>query len=258
MVTGIFNTIITTLYELGTTEPDPKNMLELLSSENKEDSELVRAVAKVCLSSNCIDMTNIARITRVVNDDRHLHVIICELNNDIVLELKSVCEIPEIISVGHIYMHGSMYTVIFTESLSNIAKQNNCNHYRNLISIMVTDYHKYIDDAVSPYVAEYLMDARDDITLSCLEYGLFYAPVVLCKHLGMDTSKDIAACTDSSKLFMKYIKENNIYDNFGWISLFDDDTFCILITDPKYRELLFNHIDEEDEEDDDNEFDDEE
>ena len=34
MTTGIFNTIIATLYELGTTEPDPKDILEFLSSVN--------------------------------------------------------------------------------------------------------------------------------------------------------------------------------------------------------------------------------
>ncbi len=255
MTTGIFNTIITTLYELGTTEQDPKYILELLSSENKEDSELVRAVTKVCLSSNCIDMIDIKRITRVVNDDKHLHAVICELDDGIVSQLRFDNGTP-FISVGRININGTMYTVIFTESLSNVIKHNNCNHFRILINIMITDYHKYLHDATSAYVEEYLMIHTDDITLSCLEYGLFYSSIVLCEHLGMDTSKDKVACTDTSKLFMEYIKENNVYDNFVWTSLFDDDTFCVLITDPKYKALLFNDID--DEEDDDNEFDDEE
>lgn len=255
MTTGIFNTIITTLYELGTTEQDPQYILELLSSENKDDSELVRAIAKLSLATNCIDMIDIKRITKVVNDDKHLHVVICELDNGIVSQLRFDDETP-FISVGRININGTMYTVIFTESLANVIKHNNCNHFRILINIMITDYHKYLNDTTSVYVDEYLMIRTDDITLSCLEYGLFYSSVVLCEHLGMDTSKDKVACTDTSKLFMEYIKENNVYDNFVWTSLFDDDTLCVLITDQKYKGLLFNDIDDEDEEDD--EVDDEE
>lgn len=251
---GIYYTIANALCNLSMEEPNPEDLLDLLKSENPEDVEMVRCITKICLSTTCINISDMARITKVTNEtNEHLHVVICELEDNVVSDIFDGGENQDFISVARININGDMYTVIFTEIFTSLRMRNRCSYYRSIMSVMTADYFKYLSDALEPYTECCMMLETDDITLSCFDYGLFYAPAVLCEYLEMDPSNDKASSSDTSKLFIKYIKETNSFDNFEWTSLFDDDTFCTLLGVPEYKDLVYNHEEDDeevDEEDD--------
>ena len=73
----IYTKVAETLNRLIGREPNPKETIEVLA-----DDQLSKAVSVACLSAGGIKISNIGRITKV--EDKHVHCIICELNEEAV------------------------------------------------------------------------------------------------------------------------------------------------------------------------------
>lgn len=249
---GIFTTIINTLYDLGMNEPSLSKLKNQFESKKEDVVETVSAVVSVCLASgNSIDIQDVISITKVTcENNKHLHIIICELRKEFTDMVKKEVNtgINNFVATGRIEIMGDMYTILFTEVLSNVRKDNNCDYFRSLITTMLTEYHQFLENTVAPFVANYIIDENDDITLSSVDYGLFYAPLMLCKQMGMNIENDRVSGTKEGKLFIKYVSETGLAqetNKFAWTGLFDSSRFCGLLSVEEYDQLVFNAFDDD-------------
>lgn len=256
MINEIFSTTINTLYNIAIEEPSLERLQSALNNFN--NIEIVHAVVQTCLATgSVINLKDVVSINCVTCD--HMHIIICELSEEFTDMVKDFGEtqndlnpFESFITAGRVQLKGHIYTVIFTAILNDVMHDNNCSHFRTMVETMTTEYYHYLENELSPYVENYIMDPEDDIMFSSAGYGLFYAPSMLCKQLGMDLRNDRPSNTDEFKLFVDYVTNASSPDSdkFWWTELFDTGKFCSLLSIEKYERLVFKAFDEDEEEDD--------
>lgn len=249
----IYTEIYKTLTELINNKPDPQKLLTMLNEPEiahtypSMEKRIIRKLATISVITGSVTLSDIIRISHITT--KHCHVIITEVTDEYVQKAAADnTDSVSFLSVASTLMDDDIYTVIFTEDMSN-KDSINFTHVMLMYTIIINEFTNY-----KMNIENSLINRDDDFVGKVLDYSRMYIPIGICDDCGISFGEFRESERDKSiEEFLSFKDEykdawvTDLFDNEVLISAEDvgyENIFCLEEDIMKTRDIDEEELDD--------------